>query len=287
MAAPERTDDPWTDEVDAAGRLGAPAWSLQDTRRAWRRSLGRVWFRLAVLAALVVVAGVFAWQVRRDDGHLLRIGVDARAVVVETGYGGKGSQDWAEVRYWAGDALYDGTLNGPGPDQVHRGDHLTVVYDPDRPSSFRTQTYANHSDLVDLGLNAPWVLTGVLGFDALLIGRRLLTSRRWLRRRPWQRLDAVPVWFEPWYAKGARCYLLLTGTATDGTSMDSVARVGGSAFLYDDGFVPHGPQVLVCRGERRRAVLMTRSKDRLHTLRFPRSAAQARRWREHATSEDS
>jgi len=278
----------WADDLDALANATGPqvAWDQPRTPTAWRHYLARAGFRAVVVLAVAVVAVPVELTVHHHDQQLLHDGVKARAVITDSDYGGRHSQDWIEVRYPVGDQQRVERIHGPGPDEYNIGEHLTVIYDPVDPGRVRTPSYANHNDLVDFVLFVMPFVGGLTGLDALLIALRSLRWQHWFRRRPWHTLRAEPSWFQPWYLKEDRCYLKLTGTTRDGVPVDTVVRVGSPIFQLDEDYVSSGKQVLVCVGPRHRAVLLTSRGEWPYDLRLPRSPRQEGRWRKRVAHGD-
>jgi len=128
-----------------------------------------------VVLGVALTVLVFVHDGRRD-AWLMEHGRSTKAVVVDSGSGGRHAQDWVELSFTAGDRPVSGRLHGIDADNSREGDLLEVYYDPENPKRFRTAGFPNHSNLDDSARTFLPTLTG-LGL-AVLAGRRLGVRRQ-------------------------------------------------------------------------------------------------------------
>ncbi|KAA1374589.1 DUF3592 domain-containing protein [Aeromicrobium fastidiosum] len=163
---------PSSDDVDMA------AWHDPAVRAAWRAHVRRA-SRLVVGAVVVMLVVGAIWTVLlRQDDAALRDGVETSATVTG-GYVGNGMRQFPDtlyVSYEVDGKRFGGTLEGESPKHHPEGSRITVVYDPDSPSEFRTPSNANHPFWVDF----PLFMVAMGALVALAVGVwGGVAARRW------------------------------------------------------------------------------------------------------------
>lgn len=264
----------------AAAEGAAPtAWNDPDIQARWRRFVRNT----AILSTAIVVGALllslaFAAYDRRDT-RLLEHGVRTVGEVTATEYGGRRTSDHVVVEYrikGADPLVVRRKLVGPGPDDYQVGDRITIYYDPDWPSRFRSKDWENRNRFLDGALFMS-VLALAPGFAfAAVRWWRALRWRAWLLQGPLRPLrvrKTRTVRRRPW---GEAVIVRVQGDTESGERIDTLLRVPTLYLTEPEISKKHG--VLVCMGPARELILFDRTTHRPWPARMPRSAKQLDRW---------
>lgn len=252
------------------------AWTQPHVSARWSRLFrSSVALTLACLLGLGLAAiGLHTYNVRDHD--LLDHGVRTTGVVVGGGSEGRrGGSEYLLVEYRIADGRIPvrRRLHGPGLEEHPKGERLTVYYDPEWPSTFRTSEWSNRNGFFNTVVHLAALLFGLGVLGATVRWVRLLRWRGWLRRGHVHTIRVVQ------WEREMRGPLLETVHArvqAQGTDeqLDTLLRFSSSVLT--------GPEldevIEVCPGPGRRLLVASEGSRRLWEARLPRSRAELDDW---------
>ena len=257
----------------------APPYAWDSREVPWRWHLYGMWAtRFVVVGAVAgLLAGVVLVEVHRSDARLVASGVRARGTVVRGGgYGSRYAQSWVRVTYVdRQEHLHRGVLHGPSPDDLAKGTRIEVVYDPNHPTRFRTNGYANHSNLIDHAMfllpigSAGLLLTSCWVLVTVRFGRRLMKRSPWVPAKVVEEDERRAFM----YTNYLDLAIQVPGEPRVRTRLGMASKNAIALFHVDE-----GQTIWVCPGQGRRFLVDADSLPRPFVALLPRSVRQSRRW---------
>jgi hypothetical protein len=225
-------------------------------------------------AAVILISVVTVASVLRADARLTRIGMRTTAVVGHSSGGTRYTQASVEVSYIVAGQQFHGTLHGPEAGDLPHSRSIEIIYDPGDPEKFRTDDYANHSDLVDdFELKLPWIASTIAAALLIVSIKRLIQWRMASHRHGWH----------PWTYDGAiegrRTVLQLSDNARGSAPVRTVVKTFIHVPFVDPSFSPPADGIVwLSAASGRSGVAISDSMNRPFGAVFPATERQRSRW---------